>query len=171
MARRVVLGQVGSAFRFRVAQPGVDAATADLDEMIFDADAIPTRILATGTATVGPAANPTTPTILQQSHGVTPSLVIGVAQSIYTTPGQVDETNQWIVIQQLAASQGGGMGAFAIDPPGFKDGWAAPWYWFGTGQSGDSQSCGWRLGWDSSRVYLYNHSAVNIRTRWTALDF
>jgi hypothetical protein len=171
MARRVVLGQVGGAFRFRVAQPGVDAATADLDQLIFDADAIPTRILATGLATVGQTLDPNVPTLRELSHGVSPSLVIGVAQSIYTTPGQVDETNQWVVIQRLAPSQGGGTGAFTIDPAGLKDGWAAPWYWFGTESGGATQSCGWRLGWDSSKVYLYNHSARDIRVRWTALDF
>jgi len=67
--------------------------------------------------------------------------------------------------------QGGGTGSFVIDPPGLRDGWCTPWYWFGTGSGGDSQSCGWRLGWDASKVYLYNHSAVLIRVRWAALDF
>lgn len=168
MARRVVLGQVGGAFRFRVAEPGVDAATADLDQLIFDADNIPTRILATGTTTLGLAPDPGTPSVREISHGVSPSLVIGVAQSIWTSGGSADETNEWLV--RTLTTGGGGLGGFVINPPGLRDGWSTPWYWFGE-EPGQAQSCGWRLGWDSSKVYIYNHSAASIRARWTALDF
>lgn len=166
MARRVVLGQVGGAFRFRVAEPGVDAATADLDQLIFDADHIPTRILATGTTTLGLATSPTVPSERELNHGVSPSLVIGVAQSIWTSGGEVNETNEWLVRTETTS----GLGGFVINPAGLRDGWATPWYWFGNEPS-QSQSCGWRLGWDSSKVYIYNHSAASIRVRWTALDF
>jgi hypothetical protein len=167
MARRIVLGQVGSAFRFRVAEPGVDAATADLDQLIFDADNIPTRILATGTTTVDLAPNPGTPNVRELSHGVSPSLMIGVAQSIWTSGGEVNETNEWLV---RTLTTGNSLGRFVLFDMAAKDGWSTPWYWFGN-EPDQSQSCGWRLGWDASKVYVYNHSGASIRVRWTALDF
>lgn len=169
MARRIVLGKVGSEFLFRVSQPGIDAATAGLDDLIFDADNIPARVSASGLATVSGTSHPTTESTNDVAHGLgyRPALVIGVAQSTYTDPLQPAENGKWFVRTYEPIV---GVSAFEAVQE-LKTGWCTPWYWQGDDSAGGFQSAGWRLAFNSTNVTIINRSANAIRVRWAALDF
>jgi hypothetical protein len=170
MARRIILGQYGSAYRFRVSQAGYDAATADLDGLIFDADAIPAKILTTGLLTITNATSTSSPGQASASHGSDPTLVIGVAQSQY--PGVNGGVSQyrWFGVRQLSSSNGGGISGYA-ETNELDTGWCSPWYYFQDDQDGTTHCGGWKLFWDGSTVRVENHSGYQIKVRWTALSF
>jgi hypothetical protein len=170
VARRIVLGKVGSIYRFRVSQPGVDAATADLDQLLFDADNIPARVLASGVATLTNAPSPSVEATQNIALGVAPSLCIGVAQSLYDNGDPAFLNMWWVRAQNPNVSGGTPYG----NPNGIEElrsGWCTPWSFFGDDSSGGTKSCGWRIGWTSSTLTIYNRSSNNIRVRWAALGF
>jgi len=170
MARRIILGRDGSTFRFRVSQPGFDATTADLDNLVFDADNIPTRIAATGLATVNKAPSPHDPTVLALAHGASPSLCIGVALPLdVVNPGSYE--GMWWYSEQNPDIGDGSPGGNVFNLEALRNQWVTPWLYSGDDSAGDTQSCGWGIRWNSSTISLVNYSYNPIRVRWAALEF
>lgn len=169
MARRIILGKYGSAYRFRVAQPGFDAALAGLDNLIFDADNIPARVAATGIALVDPAVSPHQPTTRQIAHTASPSLCIGVAEPT-TTPGY-NADGMWRIIMQDPKVNNGNPTSLFYDLPEIHHQYCTPWMFYGDNSGGNVQSIGWKIQWNSSTISLINYSSNGIRVRWAALEF
>jgi len=172
MARRIILGKHGAGYRFRVSELGADAAAASLDQIIFDADNIPARVAASGVRLVSAAAQPSVPTVATISHGVDPSLCIGVAESTYVKELSLDPpTGSWLVRAQHPDVnngnpywQGNGVAAMVGE-------WVTPFLFEGDTSEGGVQSCGWSIAWTSSSLTIRNYSANGIRVRWAALEF
>lgn len=175
MARRIILGKDSSGYRFRVSQPGVDAATAGLDELIFDADNIPARVAATGLATIGGAAGPTSPTTVSLAHGASPSLCIGVASSLHVlsgAPGTLSTpTGGWARICTDPAIDNGAPFPWWNQVSEMVGEWVTPFLYQGDDSAGLVVSCGWGISWSSNQVNLVNRSGYSIRVRWAALEF
>jgi hypothetical protein len=171
MARRVVLGKVGGDFVFRVSRPGFDAVTADLDQLIYDADGIQARVAASGLTTAPASEYPLTPGTRTIAHGVAdPGLIIGVAQSMYEddTSGT---TGMWVGLNVDPNVSGGRV---TIEPlPWNTDlmiGWCTPWIF--SADDGDAKTAnGWRIRWNSTNLFIDNFQAYGIRVRWAALEF
>ncbi|NBJ13353.1 hypothetical protein [Microvirga arsenatis] len=171
MARRIILGKHGAGYRFRVSEPGVDAAAASLDQIIFDADNIPARVAATGVRTVGAAAQPSVPTVATISHGVDPSLCIGVAESTYQTTGFEYQDGTWFIRAQHPDVNSGNPYSQYNGVSAMVGEWVTPFLFEGDTSEGGVQSCGWSIAWTSSSLTIRNYSANGIRVRWAALEF
>jgi hypothetical protein len=171
MARRVILGKIGADYRFRVSQPGLDAATAGLDGLIFDADNIPARVAATGLATIGAAPQPKQPATVTLAHGAAPSLCIGVAESTYVTTGFEYFSGTWFIRIRNPNLNGGNPSTRYNEVPDMVGQWVTPFLFEGDDSQGTVQSCGWRISWDGTNISLHNYSGNGIRVRWAALEF
>jgi hypothetical protein len=172
MARRVVLGKVGSEFVFRVSRPGFDAATADLNQLIFDADAIQARVAASGLTSVPESAYPLSPGTRTISHGVdSPGLAIGVAQSMYTNSADGSNDGMWVGLDRDPQLSGGNV---TIRPlpwnNDLKIGWCTPWM-LNADQGEKKSGNGWRIRWNNTTLFIDNFQAYGIRVRWSVLEF
>jgi hypothetical protein len=172
MARRVVLGNVGSEFIFRVSRPGFDAATADLDQLIFDADAIQARVAASGLTTVSASEYPLSPGTRTITHGVdNPGLAIGVAQSMYSNEFDPSNDGMWVGLDRDPQLSGGNV---TIRPLNWnndlKIGWCTPWM-LNADQGEKKSGNGWRIRWNSTSLFIDNFQAYGIRVRWSMLEF
>ncbi|KFG68711.1 hypothetical protein [Microvirga sp. BSC39] len=172
MARRIILGQYGSGYRFRVSQPGLDAATAGLDALIFDADNIPARVAATGTGIVSAAPAPDQPFVQSYAHGANPSLCIGVARSRF--PGNLmsqEPPGGWVLrIRNPKINNGNPTERWNYVNDMVNE-WVTPFRFQGDDSAGDVQSCGWGISWTSTTISIRNYSGSDIDVRWAALEF
>jgi hypothetical protein len=172
MARRVVLGNVGSEFVFRVSRPGFDAATADLDQLIFDADAIQARVAASGLTTVSASTYPLSPGVRTISHGVdSPGLAIGVAQSMYTNSADASNDGMWVGLDRDPQLSGGNVIIVPLHwNNDLKIGWCTPWM-LNADQGEKKSGNGWRIRWNNTTLFIDNFQAYGIRVRWSVLEF
>jgi hypothetical protein len=173
MARRVVLGKVGSDFVFRVSRPGFDAATTDLSNLIFDADGVQARVAATGLATVAASTFPLTPATTTIAHGVAaPGLAIGVAQSTYVDI-QNTNTGMWVGMKRQNNVANGQVTNVPLPwNDDLKIGWCTPWRLAAEyAPDGYAEANGWRIRWNNSSLFLDNFQAYGIRVRWAVLEF
>jgi len=171
MARRIVLGRVGSNFVFRVSRPGFDAATADLDQLIFDGDGVHARVAASGQADVPASSYPLSPGTITIAHGVTdPGLIIGVAKSLYVDDPS-GNTGMWVGLNVDPNVSGGAVTLLPLDwNDDLKIGWCTPWIFSADDGSAKSAN-GWRIRWNSTNLFIDNFQKYGIRVRWTALEF
>ena len=173
MARRVVLGNVGSEFIFRVSRPGFDAATADLDQILFDADAIQARVAATGLTTVPASTYPLSPGVRTIAHGVdSPGLAIGVAQSMVTTPTvEPENVGMWVGLDRDPQLSGGNVTMRPLNwNNDLKVGWCTPWM-LNADQGEKKSGNGWRIRWNATTLFIDNFQAYGIRVRWSVVEF
>ena len=170
MSRRIILGRNGSDYAFRVARPGFDAATASLDNLVFDADNIPTRVAATGLTTIGGVVQPNVPVTVDIAHGANPSLCIGVAQSQYINSNYPETDHQWEYMIVDPDILNGKERRALIENTYLALGWCAPWI-LTIDADGIQASGGWRIQWTSTLIRLHNLSPHPIRVRWAALEF
>lgn len=171
MARRVVLGKVGSDFVFRVSRPGFDAATADLNQLLFDADGINARIARSGLATVPASTFPLSPGTVTIAHDVAdPGLIIGVAQSLYDDDAS-GNTGMWVGLNRDPNVSNGAVTPLPLAwNDDLKNGWCTPWIFSADDGSAKSAN-GWRIRWNSTSLFLYNFQRYQIRVRWNVLEF
>lgn len=90
MARRLLLGNDGTgAFRLRQTPPGVDAATADPKDCIFDADYQPALIMGSGTTDLTALEAPGIKSkVVAHGLGRAPDMLVAVAQTRLTSNDQ-----------------------------------------------------------------------------------
>lgn len=173
MARRIVLGKVGSDYVFRVSRAGVDAATADLDGLLFDADHIPARYEGEGTITCPAGRDPVSgetdlwiPGKVTVSHGVDPSVIMGLAYPL-------SSDNRWRWVRAIAGDDGvGETSYYYYDFGHMDDNYCSP-HWM-TSNIDDGSIIqewrgGWRLEWNSSTITITNNAPHSIRVRWLAI--
>lgn len=171
MARRVVLGKDGNDFVFRVSRPGFDAATADLDQLIFDADGVQARVAASGLATVAASSYPLSPGTTTIAHGVAdPGLIIGVAQSLYVDDAS-GTTGMWVGLNVDPNVSNGQVTVLPLNwNTDLMVGWCTPWI-FSADDGAAKSANGWRIRWNSTSLFFDNFQKYGIRVRWTALEF
>lgn len=174
MARRIVLGRVGSEYVFRVSRAGYDAATADLDGLLFDADYIPARFEAEGTVTCPGGRGPVSgevelwyPGKVTISHGTSPSIIMGLAYPL-------SADNRWYWVHATANHfSGTGDIHYHTYEFGHMDGNYCSPHWltsdYDNGDSLQQLRGGWKLEWDSSSITITNATPYSIRVRWLAV--
>ncbi|HZH10534.1 MAG TPA: hypothetical protein VEZ24_09195 [Microvirga sp.] len=174
MARRIVLGDVGSNYVFRVSRAGYDAATADLDGLLFDADHIPARWENEGTVTCPGGRGPVSgevdlwyPGTVTVSHGSTPSVIMGLAYPL-------SSNNRWYTVHATVdhVSGTGNTHYHTYEFSHMDDNYCSPHWLTSDYDNGDSLQQlrgGWKLEWNSSTITITNNSPYPIRVRWLAI--
>lgn len=169
MARRIILGRNGGTFQFRVSAAGYDAATAQLDGILFDGDYIPARVAASGTFRVPKGTNINVPGEASRSHGLAG---IAMAMAIARPWDDVlNEPGDWYYFLGLPPGQGGGVGGYRLDNSRMDAQYVTPFYWDGDSLQGETYQCGWKFFWDGSQVTARNYTLRPLDVRWAALEF
>jgi hypothetical protein len=162
---------VGSSFVFRVSRPGFDAATTDLDNLIFDGDAINARVAASGLTTVDGSTYPLNPATRTISHGVSnPGLALAVAESTWTSTANPEWNGRWWYMSRDPNVSGGAVLNGMIENDHLTLGWCTPWR-FSANDGEAVSSAGYRIRWNSSSLFIDNFGPYGIRVRWSVLEF
>lgn len=169
MARRIILGNNGGEYQFKVSAAGYDAATADLDGLLFDADNIPARVAASGRFTAPATEGFMNPSETTRSHGAANiAAAFAIAKPIPDVEGS---TAYWYYGLRLAPGQGGSTTWYVLENAHMTDNYCTPFYWEGDDAGGGSYVSGWRFIWNSTSVVVQNFAPDRLDVRWVALEF
>ena len=166
MARRLILGDDGSgSYHFKVSKPGIDAATAPLDQLLFDARNVPFRYRYKGEVSVpakssgGGASRPANSTLVAHGLGTVP-WILAIARPQETAPNNA----QWWVWKN-------GPSWAYLNAGGLPNGsWTAPWRQEGqTGDTSGQYYGGWWHDADATHVAFYTWGCGLI-VRWGYLE-
>ncbi len=172
MARRVIIGNDGSGrMRIRTSMPGYDAATAPLDGLLFDADAIPGRIISEGQQYCHWYMHDNTAAGLPQTtaipHYATGNfIIIGIAKAMYEGGSLPPDwrLKSRKIVNGVASIYFSYMGGAATGN------YLTPFYISGDHGGGHTFWYGWKLRWDSENIIIDNYLANGLWLRWQALE-
>lgn len=170
MTRRVILGWDGSSMKFRVSKPGADAATADLDDLLFDADSVPAVVKGSGAFNADfNAFQQTQPEVAEVttiSHGAGSNvdLIMAIAEPTDGRSGAGIWAHWYRTSPTAAASQSIGNGTM-------NNRHCTPFWFKGDLGTGVVYWGGWRYTWNSTSITITNNLANALRVRWVALEF
>lgn len=181
MSRRIFLGQDGTgALRIRAAKPAYDALTAPLDGILFDADAVPGRIITQGKQFCAnnpyQVTYPNTPQATTIAHGIDSSLsyiITAIGQAQNSDGTLADDWRYW-----GHGINGGGAGSVVSRPLGnaqMLKQFCTPFRFsgsFGPDSNGNDRDYwgGWWISWDSTNLTVTNNCGNGVYVRWMALE-
>lgn len=178
MTKRILIGNDGSGqFRIRASAAGHNVETAPLDQILFDADAVPGRIITQGEQwcdwNPNQPSEPGTPRVTSFAHGVPVGLsfiVSAIGRPMYSdgslppdwlywtwdlfTPG----STQRVVVRRVL-----GNGAMTNQ-------YCTPFRFSGDDGAGFPNWGGWWVSWDGASIHVANNCGHGLYTRWQALE-
>lgn len=172
MARRIIIGHDGAGgFRIRTSMPGYDAATAPLDALLFDADALPGRILHEGEffcdwwmydgMSPGQAVRASVPHYASGNF-----IVIAIAKALYSDGSAPEDwrLKSRKIVNAVPTMYYRFMGGAA------KGNYLTPFYISGDFGNGENFWWGWKLSWDGSLIHVDNWLANGLWVRFQVLE-
>lgn len=178
MSKRILIGRdTGGVFRIRSSAAGYDVETAPLDQILFDADATPGRIITQGTRYCDwnpfQTSQPNQPETTTFSHGVPSGLsfiILAIGRAEFSDGSTPIDWGYWRYVLVTPTGTERVVQATALGNSTMTDRYCTPFRFSGDDGQGFPNWGGWWLSWNSTSITVTNNCAHGIRLRWQALE-
>lgn len=177
MTKRILIGRdAGGDFRIRSSAAGYDVETAPLDQILFDADAVPGRIITQGARYCDwnqfQTSSPNVPQTTTFAHGVPAGLsclILAIGKAQYSDGSAPIDWGYWRYTLIAGGTQRV-VQAVAMGNASMKDRYCTPFRFSGDDGAGFPNWGGWWLSWNGTSITVTNNCANGVWLRWQALE-
>ncbi|MGO4389448.1 hypothetical protein AB4Y85_18115 [Microvirga sp. 2YAF29] len=175
MTKRILIGSDGTGrFRIRASAAGHNVDNAALDDLLFDADAVPGRIIRQGARYCAwneyQQSQPQVPAETTFAHNVPPGLsfiIVAIAKARYVDGSEPEDWRYW--------ANEGSPGHLRVVLRNFgnsdmKGHYVTPHRFSGDDSNGYVYWGGWSIGWNGTNITVTNNCACGLWVRWQALE-
>ncbi|MBA1157749.1 hypothetical protein [Microvirga mediterraneensis] len=178
MSKRILIGRdAGGDFRIRSSAAGYDVETAPLDQILFDAGAIPGRIITQGARYCEwnpyQASQPNQPETTTFAHGVPSGLsfiILAIGKAQYSDGSTPDDWRYWTWTLFTPQSTERIVVSTNLGNPTMRGRYCTPFRFSGDDGAGFPNWGGWWLSWNGTNITVTNNCANGVWLRWQALE-
>lgn len=178
MTKRILIGSDGSGrFRIRASAAGYNVDTAALDELLFDADSVPGRIIRQGERYCAwnefQQSQPQVPATTSFNHGVpsgVPFIIVAIGRAQYEDGSRPDDWLFWENTFAQGFPDNRRVVRSNFGNADMKGHYVTPHRFAGDNGSGYVYWGGWWLGWNGTQITVTNNYGCGVWVRWQALE-
>lgn len=177
MTKRILIGRDGGGnFRIRASAAGYDVETAPLDQILFDADAVPGRIIRQGERYCDwnqfQTSQPNVPETTTFAHGVpsgVPFLITAIGRAQYSDGTTPPDWAYWRYVLIGSGTQRAAQ-AYVLGNSQMTGRYCTPFRFSGDDGAGETNWGGWWISWNGTNITVTNNCPHGIWMRWQALE-